>query len=265
MHSDTVAPCPSAAIDVTAAVVTFGTFRALDGISVVVPTGSCFGIVGESGSGKTTLLRSILGLQRLSAGQVTLMGAVQPPARRDFHSLITTIQPIFQDPAQSLSPRRRIGQSMDEVAGCLGESRDEIRARLAEILQRLGLPPGVVDLYPHQISGGQARRAAIARALLFRPRILAADEPTAGLDVSVQGDLLNLLQEIRTETAVTLLVVSHNLAVVRLIADQVAVMHRGRIVEQGDCTIVLQTPLADYTQQLLASWPRARHVGDGRG
>ncbi len=115
MHSDTIAP--PAAIDVAAAVVTFGSFRALNGVSVAVPTGSCFGIVGESGSGKTTLLRAILGLQRLSAGQVALMGAVQPAAQRDFRSLITTIQPIFQDPAQSLSPRRRIGQSMDEVAG----------------------------------------------------------------------------------------------------------------------------------------------------
>ncbi len=123
----------------------------------------------------------------------------------------------------------------------------------------------MVDQYPHQISGGQARRAAIARALLFRPRILAADEPTAGPDVSVQGDLLNLLQEISVETAVALLVVSHNLAVVRLIADQVAVRHRGRIVEQGDCATVLQTPQAEYTQQLLASWPRAHHVDDAQG
>ena len=262
MHSDAMSTPAPAAIDVTAAAVSFGGFRALDGVGIAVPPGSCFGIVGESGSGKTTLLRAILGLQRLSAGQVAILGAVQPEVR-DFRRQATTIQPIFQDPAQSLSPRRRIGQSMDEVAGCLGEPRDEMRARLAEILQRLGLPPGVVDLYPHQISGGQARRAAIARALLFRPRILVADEPTAGLDVSVQGDLLNLLQEVRAATAVTLLVISHNLAVVRLIADQVAVMHRGRIVEQGDCGLVLQTPQADYTRQLLDSWPRARSEGDG--
>ena len=251
---------PSTAINVANAVVTFGPMRALDGVSIAVPTGSCFGIVGESGSGKTTLMRAILGLQRLNAGEVAIMGVVQPAARRDFRRQATTIQPIFQDPAQSLSPRRRIGQSMDEVAGCLGETRDETRARLADILQRLALPSGVVDLYPHQISGGQARRAAIARALLFRPRILVADEPTAGLDVSVQGDLLNLLQEIRAAAAVTMLVISHNLAVVRLITDQVAVMHRGRIVEQGDSAVVLQTPRADYTRQLLASWPRTGSV-----
>ena len=262
MHTDAMTPLPPAAIEVTAAVVSFGRFRALDGVSIAVPAGACFGIVGESGSGKTTLLRSILGLQRLRAGEVAIMGAVQPETRRDFRRQATMIQPIFQDPAQSLSPRRKIGQSMDEVAGCLGEARDATRARLAEILHRLGLPPGVVDQYPHQISGGQARRAAIARALLFRPRILAADEPTSGLDVSVQGDLLNLLQEIRAETAVTLLVVSHNLAVVRLIADQVAVMHRGRIVEQGDGALVLQSPQADYTAQLLASWPRSRHAAN---
>lgn len=257
MHPTPVTLSTVPAIEINAAVVTFGKFRALDGVSIAVPKGSCFGIVGESGSGKTTLLRAILGLQRLDAGRVAIMGAIQPTTRRDFRRLITTIQPIFQDPAQSLSPRRKIGQSMDEVAVCLGEARDEIRSRLSVILQRLGLPPGVVDQYPHQISGGQARRAAIARALLFRPSILAADEPTAGLDVSVQGDLLNLLQEVRSDASVTLLVVSHNLAVVRLIADQVAVMHQGRIVEQGDCAIILHMPQADYTRQLLASWPRA--------
>jgi peptide/nickel transport system ATP-binding protein len=130
--------------------------------------------------------------------------------------------------------------------------------RLGTILRRLGLPSTVVDQYPHQLSGGQARRAAIARALLFHPKILAADEPTAGLDVSVQGDLLNLLQEIRGEMGIALLIISHNLAVVRMIADEVAVMHRGRIVEQGDCGLVLETPQENYTRQLLASWPRAR-------
>jgi peptide/nickel transport system ATP-binding protein len=257
MHSDPLTrPASPPAIEVNAAAVTFGTFHAIEGVSIAVAQGACFGIVGESGSGKTTLLRAVLGLQRLNAGRVSLMGVVQPVGRRNFRQQAALIQPIFQDPAQSLSPRRRIGQSMDEVAGCLGETRDETRARLADILQRLGLPPGVVDQYPHQISGGQARRAAIARALLFRPHILAADEPTAGLDVSVQGDVLNLLQDIRADTGVTLLIISHNLAVVRLISDQVAVMHRGHIVEQGDSAAVLQTPKAAYTGQLLASWPR---------
>ncbi|HVT52446.1 MAG TPA: ABC transporter ATP-binding protein, partial [Dongiaceae bacterium] len=149
-----------------------------------------------------------------------------------------------------------IGQLMDEVGEVLGEKRDALRARLEETLRRLGLPRAVVDQYPHQLSGGQARRAAIARALLFRPKILAADEPTAGLDVSVQGDLLNLLQEIRAATGITLLVISHNLAVVRLIADEVAVMQKGRIVEQGQTAEVLERPQSAYAQRLLAAWPR---------
>jgi peptide/nickel transport system ATP-binding protein len=146
---------------------------------------------------------------------------------------------------------------MDEVAEVLGEKRDSLRSRLDETLRRLGLPPRVVDQYPHQLSGGQARRAAIARALLFNPKILAADEPTAGLDVSVQGDLLNLLQEIRLAMGITMLIISHNLAIVRLIADDVAVMHRGRVVEQGPAGAVLEHPQSEYARRLLASWPRA--------
>ncbi len=251
-------PAPAlTAIEVAGATVDFGPVRVLEDAGLTVPAGSCFGIVGESGSGKTTLLRAILGLQRLSAGRVALMGRTVPPGPRDFRAQARVIQPMFQDPALSLSPRRRIGLSMDEVGEVLGEPRAELRTRMAALFDRLGLPPATADRYPHQLSGGQARRAAIARALLFRPDILVADEPTAGLDVSVQGDLLNLLQDLRRETGASLLVVSHNLAVVRLIADRVAVMHRGRIVEAGETARVLDRPGADYTRHLLSSWPRA--------
>jgi peptide/nickel transport system ATP-binding protein len=143
----------------------------------------------------------------------------------------------------------------------MGETREEIRSRQRSMFQRLGLPLGTLDKYPYQISGGQARRVAVARALLMRPRILIADEPTAGLDVSVQGDLLNLLQQLRADGDLTMVVVSHNLAVVRLIADSAAVMHRGRIVEQGPATQVFDAPSAGYTQRLIASWPRLRRAG----
>ncbi len=183
------------------------------------------------------------------------MGAAEPDRQRDFRRQATTIQPIFQDPAQSLSPRRRIGQSMDEVAGCLGEPRDEMRARLAKILQRLGLPPGVVDQYPHQISGGQARRAAIARALLFRPRILAADEPTAGLDVSVQGEVLNLLNDLRERLGLAMVIITHNLHVVHHIADRMAVMYLGRFVEAGPTEQIFSAPSHPYTAALLSANP----------
>jgi peptide/nickel transport system ATP-binding protein len=168
------------------------------------------------------------------------------------------IQPIFQDPATSLSPRRRIGQLLAEVGEVLREPAEACRLRAIAMLDRLGLPKEAMEKYPYQLSGGQARRAAIARALLFNPKIIAADEPTAGLDVSVQGDFLNLLQEIRAASDITLLVISHNLAVMRLVANDVAVMHKGRIVEQGAARAVLETPQSDYARALLGAWPRLR-------
>lgn len=238
--------------------VRFGSFAAASGVSFDVAAGCCYAIVGESGSGKTTILRSVLGLQQFQSGSIALFGTQQHPARRDFAAQARLIQAIFQDPATSLSPRRRIGLLLDEVGEVLGEPRDQTRHRAAEILDRLGLPANVMDKYAHQISGGQARRAAIARALMFGPRILAADEPTAGLDVSVQGDFLNLLQEVRAATGITTLMISHNLAVVRLVADQVAVMKAGKVVEHGPAGEVLHDPKADYTKMLLQSWPRAR-------
>jgi len=244
------------AIEVSGISVTFDGMKAVDTVSLSVAAGECFGIVGESGSGKTTVLRTILGLQAVDIGEIAIDGERQQAGARNFRRQAGIIQPIFQDPASSLSPRRRIGQLMDEVGEILGERRESLRGRLDEVLRRLGLPGTIIDQYPHQLSGGQARRAAIARALLFRPKILAADEPTAGLDVSVQGDLLNLLQEIRAASEITLLVISHNLAVVRLIADDVAVMQKGKIVEQGPAHQVLEQPTSRYAQDLLAAWPR---------
>lgn len=247
----------NAAISISEAKIRFGHTQALDGVSLEVAARDCFGLVGESGSGKTTLMRAILGLERLQSGSIALYGT---PLGKGMRERLRLVQAIFQDPAASLSPRRRIGQLLDEVGEVLGETRDEIRARQRALFQRLGLPAQTADKYPYQLSGGQARRVAVARALLMRPRILIADEPTAGLDVSVQGDLLNLLQELRGDGDLTLVVVSHNLAVVRLIADSAAVMHRGKIVEQGLAAQVFDAPRADYTQRLLASWPRLRAV-----
>ncbi|HEV8389377.1 MAG TPA: ATP-binding cassette domain-containing protein [Dongiaceae bacterium] len=251
----------SPAISIRDAKVRFGHTQALDGVSLDVPARDCFGLVGESGSGKTTLMRTILGLERLTSGSIALFGAPLGTGAAGIRQRSRLVQAIFQDPAASLSPRRRIGQLLDEVGEVLGETREQIRARQRSLFQRLGLPAATLDKYPYQVSGGQARRVAVARALLMRPRILIADEPTAGLDVSVQGDLLNLLQELRADNDLTLVVVSHNLAVVRLIADSAAVMHRGRIVEQGPAAQVFDAPRADYTQRLLASWPRLRAVG----
>jgi peptide/nickel transport system ATP-binding protein len=244
------------AISIRQAKLHFGQTKALDGVSLDIAPRACFGLVGESGSGKTTLMRAILGLERLQSGGIALFGTALKPGSAGVRQRASLMQAIFQDPAASLSPRRRIGQLLDEVGEVLGETRDAIRDRQRAMFQRLGLPAATIDKYPYQISGGQARRVAVARALLMRPRILIADEPTAGLDVSVQGDLLNLLQELRGDDDLTLVVVSHNLAVVRLIADAAAVMHRGQIVERGSAAQVFDAPAAAYTQRLLASWPR---------
>jgi oligopeptide transport system ATP-binding protein len=241
------------AVSLRDVIVTFGNLNAVDGVSLDVREGGCFGIVGESGSGKTTLMRTILGLQLATSGSISLAGlarSVNARARARY------VQAIFQDPASSLSPRRSIGQSLDEVGELLNEPRDSLRNRIAAMLGRMGLSPSVSDKYPYQLSGGQARRVALARALLVQPKILIADEPTAGLDVSVQGDLLNLLQELRQESGLTLIVVSHNLAVVRLIADEAAVMHRGQVVEQGPSGTIFEAPRSNYMRQLLNSWPR---------
>lgn len=243
------------AVSISGVSIGFGPITVIDDVSLDVPRRTTFGIVGESGSGKTTLLRAVLGLQAVERGEVRLMGERFGGTLSDMRRRARIIQPIFQDPAAALSPRCRIGALMDEVGSVLGESREAMRYRLDGILQRLGLPRSVLDKYPHQISGGQARRAAIARALLMKPMILAADEPTAGLDVSVQGELLNLLQELRRTEDLTLLIITHNLAVVRLIADEVAVMQSGHIVEHGDANAVFERPRHAYTRELVNSWP----------
>ena len=244
------------AITISNAVVHFGQTRAVDDVSLMIPERGCFGLVGESGSGKTTLMRATLGLQRLTSGTITVFGETTAPGARAMRRRAHVVQAIFQDPAASLSPRRTIGKLMDEVGEVLGENREEARQRTKALFARMGLNTATLDKYAYQLSGGQARRVAVARALLMRPKVLIADEPTAGLDVSVQGDLLNLLQELRRDFELTLVVVSHNLAVIRLIADEAAVMRHGKLVEQGDAAQIFEAPKSDYGRKLLDSWPR---------
>ena len=250
----------STAIAIRNAAVQFGQTRAVDDVSLTIPERGCFGLVGESGSGKTTLMRAVLGLQRLTRGTITVFGETVMPGSRAMRRRAPIVQAIFQDPAASLSPRRSIGRLMDEVGEVLGEPREETRQRVRKLFARIGLNAATIDKYAYQLSGGQARRVAVARALLMRPKILIADEPTAGLDVSVQGDLLNLLQELRRDFELTLVVVSHNLAVIRLIADQAAVMRQGKLVEQGDAAQIFEAPRSDYGRRLLDFWPRL-HTG----
>ena len=225
---------------------------AVDDVSFSVPKGGVLGVVGESGCGKSTLARVILGLLPPTAGEVLVEG--QRLDRMDRRARARLIQPVFQDPFASLNPRRRIRDIVAmplEAQGGIG--RREVEARVLEMLGRVGLSAEQAGRYPAQLSGGQRQRVAIARALVLRPRIVICDEPTSALDVSVQAQILNLLAQLRRDLDLTLLFISHNLAVVEHVATEVAVMYLGRIVERGEADALFRAPRHPYTRALLAS------------
>ena len=225
--------------------------RAVDGVSFTVEAGTCLGIVGESGCGKSTLARLILGLLPASAGEILIEG--QRLAEMDRKARARLIQPVFQDPFSSLNPRRRIRDIVALPLQAQGITGREQTKRVEEMLIRVGLPGGIADRLPAQLSGGQRQRVAIARALVLRPRIVVCDEPTSALDVSVQAQILNLLDELRRDLGLTYIFISHNLAVVEHISDRVAVMYLGRMVEQATTGDLFANPTHPYTRALLAS------------
>ena len=231
-----------------------GGVGALAGVSLALAPGAVTGLVGESGSGKTTLCRVLLGLQPPTAGAVLLDG--QPLAAllaRDRLAVRRRAGMLLQDAAGSLSPRMTLRRLLAEPAAIHGLPRAETWSRTEALMRRLGLSPDLLDKYPHQVSGGQARRVAIVRALVLQPALLVADEPTAGLDVSVQGDLLNLLLDLQAELGLTLLVCSHNLPVIRRITAATAVMYLGEVVEHGPTAALFAAPAHPYTAALLAT------------
>ncbi|MFJ3864176.1 dipeptide ABC transporter ATP-binding protein [Streptomyces nigra] len=224
-------------------------FTAVDGVSLTVRRGETLGVVGESGSGKTTLGRMLVGLSQPTAGEV----------RHDGHARVgvdPAVQMVFQDPVSSLNPRRSVGESIADPLRARGE-RDEarIRARVRELLERVGLEGAHHDRYPHEFSGGQRQRVGIARALAADPRVIVCDEPVSALDVTTQAQVVALLAELRRELGLALVFIAHDLAVVRQVSDRVAVMRRGRIVEQGPADEVYDHPRDPYTRQLLAAVP----------
>ena len=225
--------------------------RAVDGVSFAVPQGGCFGIVGESGCGKSTLARLILGLRPPSVGTILIDGRrLDTMGRRERARLI---QPVFQDPFSSLNPRRRIRDIVALPLAAQGMPERDTIAPVNAMLERVGLTVEMANRLPAQLSGGQRQRVAIARALVLRPRIVVCDEPTSALDVSVQAQILNLLAELRRDLGLTLLFISHNLAVVEHICDEVGVMYLGRIVERAGTDALFRAPTHPYTRALLAS------------
>lgn len=230
------------------------------GVTFNIPAGSTFALVGESGSGKSTLGRAIMGLVPFQAGSIAVAGAsMRSGGDAALVSWRRQMAMMFQDAVASLSPRLTVRMLVTEPFDIHG-FREGLRPRDREaecrrLLGLVGLPAEFADRYPHQLSGGQARRVGVARALALSPRLIIADEPTAGLDVSVQGEILNLLRRLQDELGLTYLLITHNLAVVRHVSDRMAIMYMGRFVEQGGTAAIYTAPAHPYTHGLLAAQP----------
>ncbi|MBS0339262.1 MAG: ATP-binding cassette domain-containing protein [Proteobacteria bacterium] len=233
--------------------------KALNGVSFSLEAGRSLGIVGESGSGKSTIARLVMALDHPTAGAVKLLGRDLHRLPRDELRLARRdVQMVFQDPYGSLDPRQTVERIVAEPLGVLdSSSRAEQRERAAESLASVGLRSTDLQKYPHEFSGGQRQRIAIARALITRPKLIVADEPVSALDVSVQAQVLNLMQDLQQQFGVSYLLISHDLAVVNHLCDEVCVLHRGLVVERGAPSQLFAHAQHPYTQALLAAVPRA--------
>jgi oligopeptide transport system ATP-binding protein len=233
--------------------------RAVDGISFSVKKGETLGLVGESGSGKSTACRAVLQLLKPTSGSVKFEGReIAGLGRRELRPLRREMQMIFQDPYASLNPRKRIGQIVgDQLKIQKVASGSELRKRVEALLDRVGLSPEHYNRFPHEFSGGQRQRIGIARALALEPKLVFCDEPVSALDVSIQAQIVNLLDDLQDEMGLTYVFVAHDIGVVRHISDRIAVMNHGKIVETGDADQVCEHPRDEYTKKLLAAVPIA--------
>jgi peptide/nickel transport system ATP-binding protein len=229
---------------------------AVDGVDFAVHAGRSFGIVGESGSGKSTIARLVMALVKPTAGEVRLAGrSLFALSRAELKAARADFQMVFQDPYGSLDPRMRVGRIVAEPLA-LGLPRFEKAARAAAALEAVGLDADAGARYPHEFSGGQRQRIAIARALVTRPKLVVADEPVSALDVSIQAQVLNVMTDLGLQAGVTYLLISHDLAVVAHVCDEVAVMYQGRFVETGPASLLLTQPAHPYTRELVEAAPR---------
>ncbi|MBX7135939.1 MAG: ABC transporter ATP-binding protein [Fimbriimonadaceae bacterium] len=230
-----------------------GVVRALDGVSLRVNPGETVAVVGESGCGKTTLARAVLGLQKLSSGRISVQGHNVDGVPK---GLAKSVGMVWQDPYASLDPKWRVGKSVEEPLRLEGQT-----GSIEKILESVGLDPKMATRYPHELSGGQRQRIAIARALALKPPLVICDEPTAALDLSIQAQVLNLLKDLQSELRCAYLYISHDLLTVRFLADRIAVMYLGRIVEEGPTEQVFAHPRHPYTKALLESAPSLQNLG----
>jgi oligopeptide/dipeptide ABC transporter ATP-binding protein len=239
------------------------TVRAVAGASLTVERGQIVGLVGESGCGKSSLARAAVGLQEATAGSVLFEGhEVTPLTRRARPRALAGLQMVFQNPYSSLNPRRKVGSQLADALEVLERMpRERRRARVAELLELVGLPAGAASRYPHQFSGGQRQRIAIARTLAANPSVLVLDEPLASLDASAQAQIANLLVRLSRELDLSLLLISHDLAIVRHVADVVSVMYLGVMVETAPTRPLWHMPLHPYTEALIRAVPHADGAG----
>ena len=241
-------------------------FRALDDVSLTVRRGEAFGLVGESGSGKSTLAKIVAGLETPTTGSVAFgPHALHPGSREvEIREYRRGLQMVFQDPFSSLNRRMRVGEAVAEPIRVAGtDERKAMRTIAAALFERVGLPPAAIDRHPHAFSGGQRQRIALARALAGRPRLLICDEPTSALDVSIQAELLNLLMDLKDDLGLAMLFITHDLPVVRQVADRIGVLERGVLVETGATDTVFDHPAAPYTMKLLDELPHRRTATQG--
>ncbi len=218
--------------------VRYGSYEAVKGVSFTLGEGEILGIVGESGSGKSTIAKALIGLEKASSGKIVCRAK--------------SVQMVFQDAVGSLNPRMTVRQTLDEVLRV-----KRVRSRVAEdLLDIVGLSKAVLDQYPREMSGGQCQRISIARALACEPQVLIADEPVSALDVSVQARVLNLLRDLRHELGLSILLIAHDLAVVKNVCDRICVMEKGLFVDSGEAAEVFACPKSDYTRRLLAAVPK---------